>query len=73
MYELDYEQRQELGVSELPGSLREALDGLDKDEVVKSAFAPSLYETFVRAKRSEWDEYRIHVTDWEINNFLQTA
>lgn len=73
VYELDYEQRQELGVSELPGSLKEALDELERDEIVKNAFAPNLYETFVRAKRSEWDDYRIHVTDWEIANFLQTA
>ncbi|MHB0924483.1 MAG: type I glutamate--ammonia ligase [Bellilinea sp.] len=73
VYELDREQRQELGVTELPGSLKEALDELELDDVVKGAFSPSLYETFVRAKRSEWDDYRIHVSDWEINNFLQTA
>lgn len=73
VYELDREQRQELGVSELPGSLKEALDELELDDVVKGAFSPGLYETFVRAKRSEWDDYRIHVSDWEINNFLQTA
>ncbi len=73
VYELNAEEREELGVAELPGSLTEALDEFEKDEVVRSAFSDSLYETFVRAKRSEWDDYRIHVTDWEINNFLQTA
>ncbi len=73
VYELNSEEREELGVAELPGSLTEALDEFEKDEVVRSAFSDSLYETFVRAKRSEWDDYRIHVTDWEINNFLQTA
>jgi glutamine synthetase len=73
VYELNREEREELGVAELPGSLKEALDEFERDEVVKSGFSSSLYETFVRAKRSEWDDYRIHVTDWEINNFLQTA
>ncbi|MHB0965438.1 MAG: glutamine synthetase family protein, partial [Bellilinea sp.] len=73
VYELNREEREELGVAELPGSLKEALDEFERDEVVKSGFSPSLYESFMRAKRSEWDDYRIHVTDWEINNFLQTA
>jgi len=73
VYELSRDERIELGVSELPGSLMEALDEAEKDEVVKSAFPASLFETFLRAKRAEWDDYRIHVTDWEISNFLQTA
>jgi len=73
VYELSRDERIELGVSELPGSLKEALDEAEKDEVVKSAFPASLFETFLRAKRAEWDDYRIHVTDWEISNFLQTA
>lgn len=73
VYELTREQREELGVAELPGSLNEALDELEKDEVVRGALSASLFETFTRAKRTEWDEYRIHVSDWEINNFLQSA
>lgn len=37
----------------LPGSLAEALDCLDADEIAKNWFAPLLYETYVGVKREE--------------------
>lgn len=73
LYELNREQRQAMGVGELPGSLAEALGELDKDEVLKAALGPVVYEAFARAKRDEWDDYRIHVTDYEIEKYLEVA
>jgi glutamine synthetase len=32
-----------------------------------------VHEAFSRAKWSEWDDYRIHVTDYEIEKYLETA
>ncbi len=62
-----------MGVGELPGSLAEALTELEKDEVLKAALGPVVYEAFARAKRDEWDDYRIHVTDYEIEKYLEVA
>jgi glutamine synthetase len=73
VYELDKEDRQKLGVRELPGSLEEALNELDRDEVVKAALGPLAYEAFRRAKLEEWDQYRIGVTDWEVKRYLETV
>ncbi len=73
VYELDKEDRKKLGVSELPGSLEEALEELDRDEVVKAALGPVAYETFRRAKLEEWDQYRIGVTDWEVKRYLEVV
>ena len=73
VYELSAAERKEMGVAELPGSLSEALIEFENDAVVKGAFAPSLTEAFLRGKLAERDEFRIHVTDWEIERFLETA
>jgi glutamine synthetase len=73
LYELNREERKAMGVGELPGSLAEALTELDKDEVVKSALGASVYEAFARAKWNEWDDYRIHVTDYEIEKYLEVT
>ncbi|PIV28321.1 MAG: glutamine synthetase, partial [Anaerolineae bacterium CG03_land_8_20_14_0_80_58_20] len=73
LYELNREERKKMGVGELPGSLAEALGELDKDEVLKAALGPVVYEAFARAKRDEWDDYRIHVTDYEIEKYLEVA
>jgi glutamine synthetase len=73
LYHLDKAERTKMGVGELPGSLAEALTELEKDEVVKAALGPSIYDAFARAKWEEWDEFRIHVTDYEIERYLETV
>ena len=73
VYELTTAERRDMGIHELPGSLKEALMEVDRDEVIKSALGSSIYETFLRAKMEEWDEYRIHVTDWEVERYLEIA
>ncbi len=73
LYHLEPKERKKMGVGELPGSLAEALNELAKDKVLIDAIGPVAYEAFNRAKWEEWDEYRIHVTDYEIERYLETA
>jgi len=46
---------------------------MDKDEVVKKALGPAAYEAFVRAKSAEWEAYRLTITDWEVERYLELA
>lgn len=73
VYELTAEQRVAMGVSELPGSLPEALSELDKDEILKAALGEVAYEAFRRAKLEECEEYRLRVTDWEVERYLESV
>jgi glutamine synthetase len=41
--------------------------------VIKSALGSVAYEAFTRAKWAEFDEYRMHVTDFEVERYLETA
>ncbi len=65
-------ERKAHGVDVLPGTLEEALKALEQDEVVQRALGEHVYEHYMRAKRAEWDEYRIHVSQWEIERYLHT-
>ena len=71
VYDLSADERKALNISELPGSLKEALQELDKDELLKEALG-GIYEPFTRAKNAEWEDYRIKVMDWEIERYLDT-
>ena len=73
VYHLSDEERDVKGIEELPSSLSEALIALDKDEVVTSALGREIYNSFQRAKWEEWESFRIHVTDWETEHFLESA
>jgi glutamine synthetase len=73
LYHLDAKERKKLGVKELPGSLAEALGELEKDALLKDALGEVTYEAFLRAKYEEWDEFRLRVSDYEIERYLETA
>ena len=73
VYHLTAEERKVMNIQELPGSLSEALRELDKDEVLKEALGPIMYEAFTRAKWAEIEESRMVVTDWEVGRYLEQA
>lgn len=73
IYELTAQERADLGIESLPGSLREAMQELDQDPVIKDALGQETYMAFKRAKEAEWDDYRTHVTDWEVSQYLELA
>jgi glutamine synthetase len=73
IYHLTDAERKKMKIASLPGSLREALDELAGDMVIRAALGENLYEAFNSAKRAEWDEFRMRVTDFEVERYLETA
>ena len=41
-------------------SLGEALDALEKDEVIKSAMPGEMYRLYDEYKRDEWERFNVH-------------
>jgi len=71
LYEMTPERIRELGIKELPGTLSEALDELEADEVMREALGEHVFSRFIEAKRAEWDDYRTQVTSWELDRYLE--
>jgi glutamine synthetase len=71
LFEMDAATIASKAIRELPGTLGEALDELEKDEVIREALGDHVYSHFVEAKRAEWDEYRTQVSDWEVGRYLE--
>ncbi|HXA27493.1 MAG TPA: glutamine synthetase family protein [Candidatus Angelobacter sp.] len=57
-------------VRALPASLPDALDALQSDDVIADALGADMVQRFVEAKLIEWEEYRAHVSDWEVSRYL---
>lgn len=70
IYHLTQQERDELGIESLPGSLIEALKLTEKSDLVREALGDHVFREFLGNKYLEWDRYRTHVTDYEINEFL---
>ena len=70
IYEMNEEERHELGVETLPQTLGEALEELARSEVIREALGEHIYDRFMEAKTIEWTHYRTRVHQWELDNYL---
>ena len=57
-------------IDDLPHDLDEALDELEKDDIIRAALGAHIATNFLEAKRQEWRDYITQVTRWEIDNYL---
>jgi glutamine synthetase len=71
LYHLTPEQREERGIVALPETLGEAIDGLAHSDLARRALGPHIFERYVELKRKEWDEYRVQLTQWEMDRYLK--
>ncbi|MGH2383484.1 MAG: glutamine synthetase family protein, partial [Candidatus Limnocylindria bacterium] len=71
LYHFDAAKLESRKIRQLPGTLREALDELSADAVIRDALGEHVFERFVEAKTEEWDEYRMQVSGWEVERYLE--
>jgi glutamine synthetase len=70
VYEMTDEERKKKNISTLPASLYEAIQLCEKSQLVRKALGEHVFYAFIKNKKIEWDQYRIHVTEYETNRYL---
>nr|CAA42729.1 glutamine synthetase [Thermotoga maritima MSB8] len=70
IYHMTSERREELNIESLPGSLKEAVEELKKDDVIIDALGEHIFEKFVEAAEKDWKEFSTYVTNWELQRYL---
>jgi glutamine synthetase len=70
-YTMSESELRERGIGVLPQSLHEALVALEADSLFSEKLGRAFVEEFIRLKRMEWVEYHRHVSDWEVNRYLE--
>jgi len=71
LFHFDDKKLAEMSIGTLPESLGHAIKEAEKDTIAEEAFGQHTYEKYLKAKKSEWDEYRQQVTQWELDNYLE--
>ncbi|GKZ13224.1 glutamine synthetase [Haladaptatus sp. T7] len=71
IYEFTDEKREEYGITTLPGSLDEAVDALEEDDVIREGLGEHVVEKFIEAKRADYADYRVFVSNWEKEKYLE--
>lgn len=65
LFSLTYDEIKKLNVETLPGNLKEAVEELKESELAKTVLGEHLFNTFIKEKECEWNEYRLSVSEWE--------
>src|SRR3954452_8311162 len=71
IYHLSVEERREQGIVALPETLSEAVDEFAGSELMRRALGDHIFDNYIRLKRKEWDEYRVQLTEWELQRYLK--
>ena len=70
LFKSTQEERDALGVKNLPGSLYEALKIMEEDGLVKEVLGEHAYNAFYTSKMKEWDSFRMFVSQWELDEYM---
>jgi glutamine synthetase len=70
IYHMSADERERQGIKSLPGSLFEAIEEVENSALLKEALGEHIFNKFLENKKIEWDAYRMHVSDYEIERYL---
>ncbi len=70
IFNMSYEERIKSGIKSMPGSLGQAIIAMKENTLMKKILGEFMYNEFIKVKEEEWENFRSHVTDWEIEKYL---
>jgi glutamine synthetase len=70
VYEMTEQERKERGIGTLPSSLYEAIQLFEKSQLMRKTLGEHVFYALLQNKKKEWGEYRIRVTEYEIERYL---
>jgi glutamine synthetase len=73
VYGFDDAKLKKFYIETIPGSLDEAIGELENSDFIKETLGKHTFEHYVQAKKEEWKDYRIQVTEWELKRYLENT
>jgi len=70
LYHLTDAERKEKRIETLPDSLGHAIALAEYSPLVKKILGNHIFPRFIEIKKKEWDDYRIQVSEYELQKYL---
>lgn len=70
IFELSEKEMKKAKIESLPSSLHQAIKEMEADPFIREVLGDHVFSKYVEAKRAEWENYRLQVTQWEIDEYL---
>ena len=70
IYAMAKEEKAAAGIEALPETLKEAMISFENSGLMREVLGDHIFDKYLEAKNREWKEFRAHVTDWEVDEYL---
>ncbi len=70
IYEMNPAERRAHGIADLPENLYAAILVTEQSELVRKVLGEHIFNKFIANKKIEWDQYRAHVSRFELDRYL---
>ena len=70
IYSMTRKERKRAKIDSLPASLEEAIEFLEKNDIIKDALGEHILSEFLATKEKECDTFRTYVTPLEVQMYM---
>lgn len=71
IFDMSEAERRDSGIEDLPGSLGQAIIAMEGSQLLKKTLGDHTYNSYLKVKKAEWDDYRTQVFNWEIKRYYK--
>ncbi len=71
IFQMDNDAAISRKIGNVCGNLQEAIDECKKSELMRQTLGEHVFGKLIEAKEMEWDEFRMFVTNWEHDRYLE--
>jgi glutamine synthetase len=71
LYHFTDEDLRRRNVEMLPATLGEAIQEMERNDVVRDALGEHIYERLTEAQKQDWGAFRQNISQWELDRYLE--
>lgn len=70
IFKMTQQELDDHGIGSLPENLGLAVAETENSEIIRRALGDHVFDRFIELKKREWDDYRLQVTQYELDRYL---
>ncbi len=71
IFDMSQTEMNERGIGSVARNLKEAVDALSTNNVLQETLGEFTFNKFIEAKVAEWDDFRMSISQWELDRYLE--
>jgi glutamine synthetase len=71
IFAFDAAEVERRGIGSVAATLKDAIEALKENSVIRGVLGEHTFAKYYEAKNAEWDDYRVAVSEWELERYME--